>query len=79
MVGQKPDNPNNSGMTLKELTEYLKKLKVEKAMNLDGGSSSALFYGGETIYGKVNESGQSIQRPVKSALLVQTVKQVNRK
>lgn len=74
MVAQKPDEPTDSGMTLKELADYLKSLKVEKAMNLDGGSSAALFYGGETIYGKVNESGKAIQRPVKSALLVQTLK-----
>jgi exopolysaccharide biosynthesis protein len=74
MVAQKPDNPTNSGMTLKELTDYLKKLKVEKAMNLDGGSSSTMYYGGETISGKVNESGQAVQRPVKSALLVQQIK-----
>ncbi len=74
MVGQKPDEPTNSGMTLKELADYLKSLKVEKAINLDGGSSAALYYGGETIYGKVNESGKAIQRPVKSVLLVQTIK-----
>ncbi len=74
MVSQKPDEPTDSGMTLQELANYLKNLKVEKAMNLDGGSSTALYYGGETIYGKVNESGQAIQRPVKSALLVQTIK-----
>jgi exopolysaccharide biosynthesis protein len=43
-------------------------------MNLDGGSSAALYYGGETIYGKVNESGEAVQRPVKSALLVQMIK-----
>lgn len=74
MVGQKPDIPTDSGMTIKELVDYLKSLKVEKAMNLDGGSSAALYYGGETIYGKVNESGEAIQRPVKSVLLVQTIK-----
>lgn len=74
MVGQKPNAPTNSGMTLKELTHYLKSLKVQKAMNLDGGSSAALYYGGETIYGKVNESGEAVQRPVKSALLVQMIK-----
>lgn len=74
MVSQKPDAPTDSGMTLKELVNYLKSLKVEKAMNLDGGSSAALYYGGETISGKVNESGQAIQRPVKSVLLVQTIK-----
>lgn len=74
MVGQKPNAPTNSGMTLKELTHYLKSLKVQKAMNLDGGSSAALYYGGETIYGKVNESGEAVQRPVKSVLLVQMIK-----
>jgi exopolysaccharide biosynthesis protein len=40
-------------------------------MNLDGGSSSSFYYKGKTFYGKVNENGNPIKRPVKSALLIQ--------
>jgi Phosphodiester glycosidase len=70
MVAQKPDSPQASGMTLAELADFLKSLKVEKAINLDGGSSSALYYNGETLLGKRDELGQAIERPVKSALMV---------
>jgi hypothetical protein len=69
MVAQKP-NAANSGMTLPELATFLKSLKVEKAINLDGGSSSSLYYNGQTLVGKVDSSGGAIVRPIKSALLV---------
>ena len=62
--------PNASGLSLEELTDFLKTLGAQKAMNLDGGSSAALYYQGKTFYGKVNEQGL-VQRPVKSVLLLQ--------
>lgn len=74
MVAQKPENPSNSGMTLQELTDFMKTLGVEKAMNLDGGSSASLYYRGKTISGKVNEFGKPIGRAIKSALLIQPIK-----
>ncbi|MBM0741609.1 phosphodiester glycosidase family protein [Phormidium sp. CLA17] len=74
MVAQKPKSPTSSGMTLQELADFMKTLGVEKAINLDGGSSSSLYYQGKTVYGKVNESGQPIQRSIKSALLIQLIK-----
>ena len=74
MAAQKPENPSNSGMTLQELTDFMKTLGVEKAMNLDGGSSASLYYRGKTISGKVNESGKPIGRSIKSALLIQPIK-----
>ncbi|PZV10785.1 MAG: hypothetical protein DCF22_15850 [Leptolyngbya sp.] len=74
MVAQKPESPSNSGMTIPELTNFMKTLGVEKAMNLDGGSSASLYYQGKTIYGKVNESGKPVQRSIKSALLIQPIK-----
>ena len=61
---------NASGLSLEELTDFLKTLGATKAMNLDGGSSAALYYQGKTFYGKVNEQGP-VQRPVKSVLLLQ--------
>lgn len=70
MVAQKPGAPDTSGMSLQGLAELMQTLGAEKAMNLDGGSSSAFFYQGETFYGKVKEAGQ-VRRPVKSALLLQ--------
>jgi exopolysaccharide biosynthesis protein len=71
MVAQKPADPKTSGMSLQELSEFMKTLGVEKAMNLDGGSSSSLYYKGNTVYGKVNSQGNSVRRQVKSVLLIQ--------
>ncbi len=65
MAAQKPE-----GISLPELAKVMKQLGAEQALNLDGGSSSALFYQGKTIYGKVGEDGKAVQRPVKSVLLV---------
>ncbi|MEH1940135.1 MAG: phosphodiester glycosidase family protein [Nostoc sp.] len=70
MVAQKPSTPGN-GVSLPALADFMKTLGAEKAMNLDGGSSSSLYYKGKTFYGKVDLEGNSIKRPVKSVLLVQ--------
>lgn len=69
MVAQKPEAAT-SGMSLQGLTNFMKTLGVEKAMNLDGGSSSSFYYNSKTFYGKVNQAGL-VKRPVKSVLLVQ--------
>lgn len=71
MVAQKPKAPNNSGMSLPAVADFLKSLGVQKAMNLDGGSSSSLYYNGKSFYGKVDLEENPIKRPVKSVLLVQ--------
>ena len=70
MVAQKPELPEASGMTLQELADFMKSLGVQKALNLDGGGSASLYYSGTTYYGKLDENGQAIERPVKSVLLV---------
>ena len=70
MVAQKPSAPAN-GVSLPALADLMKTLGADKAMNLDGGSSSSLYYNGKTFYGKVDLEGNSIKRPVKSVLLVQ--------
>ncbi|OKH31358.1 hypothetical protein NIES2119_28900 [[Phormidium ambiguum] IAM M-71] len=70
MVAQKPENPTTSGMSLPELAKFMKSLGVEKAMNLDGGSSSSFYYKGQTFYGKVDNKGNWVKRPIKSVLLV---------
>ncbi|MCC0176492.1 phosphodiester glycosidase family protein [Waterburya agarophytonicola K14] len=74
MAAQKPEMPLNSGISLPELTDFLASLGAVKAMNLDGGSSAALFYGDRVIYGRVDREGKEIQRPIKSVLLVQEMK-----
>lgn len=63
----------NSGMSLAKLATLLQSLGAETAMNLDGGSSSALYYQGRTVYGKVDAAGNRVKRPVKSVLLVKAV------
>jgi hypothetical protein len=70
MVAQKSDAPA-SGMSLVELADYLKDLGVEKAMNLDGGSSSSLYWGGKAFYGKGDGQGGRVRRSVKSVLMLQ--------
>ncbi|MDF5737167.1 MULTISPECIES: phosphodiester glycosidase family protein [unclassified Nostoc] len=71
MVAQKSSAPANSGVSLPALADFMKTLGADKAMNLDGGSSSSLYYKGKTFYGKVDLEGNPIKRPVKSVLLVQ--------
>ncbi len=73
MVAQKSQSPTNSGMSFPALAAFMKTLDVEEAMNLDGGSSSSLYYKGKTFYGKVNEQGNMVRRPVKSVLLIQEI------
>lgn len=68
MVAQKPEVP--SGMSLTKLAELMKNLGASSAINLDGGSSSSLYYNGKTYIGKVDKQGKSAMRPVKSVLLV---------
>lgn len=70
MVAQKP-SANGNGISLPGLANFMKTLGADKAMNLDGGSSSSLYYNGKTFYGKVDLEGNPIKRPVKSVLLVQ--------
>ena len=70
MAAQISKAPTNSGISLPDLASFLQTLGVEKAMNLDGGSSSSLYYQGTTIYGKVDIEGNGVQRPIKSVLMV---------
>ena len=60
----------DSGMSLPDLAAFLKNLGATKAINLDGGSSSSLYYRGETYYGKLDSEGNEVQRPLKSVLLI---------
>lgn len=69
MAAQKPGLAA-SGLTLPELGDFLRAAGAEAALNLDGGSSSGLVYGGEAIYGKLDQDGNPVVRPVKSVLLL---------
>ncbi len=69
MVAQVP-GVSPSGMTMGEVAELMRDRGVIQALNLDGGSSSTLIYGGTTHYGRLNASGERVQRPVKSVLWV---------
>jgi exopolysaccharide biosynthesis protein len=71
MVAQKNNQSSPSGMSLPELANFMKQQGVEKALNLDGGSSSSFHHNGKTIYGKLDAQGNPVRRPVKSVLLVQ--------
>lgn len=70
MAAQKPGLPTGSGLTLQGLADFMKSLGVQKALNLDGGGSASLYFEGTTHYGKLDEAGNPIERPVKSVLLV---------
>ena len=70
MVEQKPSASGGAGMSLPQLADFLSTLRVTKAMNLDGGSSSSLYYRGKTVYGRLDREGNKITRPIKSVLVV---------
>jgi exopolysaccharide biosynthesis protein len=71
MVAQKTEKPDDSGMSLPELANFLRSLGVVEALNLDGGSSSSFYYQGTPIYGRIDGEGKIIKRPVKSVLVLQ--------
>jgi Phosphodiester glycosidase len=70
MAAQKPESPQNSGMSIQAMMSFLQRLGVEQALNLDGGSSSALIYQDQTFYGKVDRDGKPVPRAIKSAIVV---------
>jgi len=70
MAAQKPEAPQNSGMSVQAMVSFMQRLGVEQALNLDGGSSAALVYQDQTFYGKVDKAGQPVPRAIKSAIVV---------
>jgi len=67
MVAQRP---NASGLTLSKVAEFAASRGAVKLLNLDGGSSSALYYNGQIHLGRLDADGNSIERPVKSVIIV---------
>ncbi len=64
---------SSGGVGLKQLAEILKAEGAINALNLDGGSSSALLQNGTVIFGKTDKHGsKAISRPVKSVILVRS-------
>jgi hypothetical protein len=70
VVAQKPELTTPSGMTLAELAAFLQELGVVEALNLDGGSSSGLYYQNHTYFGKFDAQANPIERPIKSVLII---------
>jgi hypothetical protein len=68
MAAQTDASP--SGLTLPQMAEFLASLEAISALNLDGGSSSGLYFDGTTAYGRRDSKGQWVMRPVKSILWV---------
>jgi hypothetical protein len=67
MVAQ--TQPGN-GMSLPELAKFMQSLGAVQALNLDGGTSSAIFYQNQLAYGKRNAENKPEGRPIKSAIVV---------
>ena len=67
---------SSGGMTLAELATFMTSLKIQKVLNLDGGSSASLQTNlledglSQAYYGRLDSNGQQIRRPVKSVLLI---------
>jgi exopolysaccharide biosynthesis protein len=69
MVAQLPGG-SPSGLSLPDLANLMAERGVVQALNLDGGSSATLIANGTPHYGRLNQSGEWVQRPVKSILWV---------
>jgi hypothetical protein len=67
---QLPDTTTASGFTLTEMAAFMKKQGVEKALNLDGGSSTGLYFEGQTYFGRWEAGNPPSERPIKSILYV---------
>ncbi|MBE9110981.1 phosphodiester glycosidase family protein [Nodosilinea sp. LEGE 07298] len=63
-----------SGMTMEDIAAIMGDRGVVKALSLDGGSSSTLIYQSTTYFGRLNTSGERVQRPVKSILWVENLR-----
>jgi exopolysaccharide biosynthesis protein len=64
------DRPGARGLTLREEAELARTLRLQEAMNLDGGDSSSLV---EKVHGhltQVNDTGTSTRRAVPDGLVI---------
>jgi hypothetical protein len=71
MAAQKKELGQNSGLSLPELADFMRSQGIQEALNLDGGSSSGIYYQGKIFLGKLTAKGEPVVRSVKSVLLLQ--------
>ena len=72
MAAQKKELGQNSGLSLPELVDFMRSQGVQEALNLDGGSSSGMYYQGKIFLGKLTAKGEPVVRSVKSVLLLRS-------
>jgi exopolysaccharide biosynthesis protein len=60
----------SGGVGLQQLAEIFRAEGAIQALNLDGGTSSAIWYEGRLVLGKRDDNGKPIARPVKSVIVV---------
>jgi hypothetical protein len=71
MAAQKKELGQNSGLSLPELADFMRSQGIQDALNLDGGSSSGIYYQGKIFLGKLTAKGEPVVRSVKSVLVLQ--------
>ena len=72
MAAQNKELGQNSGLSLPELADFMRSQGVQEALNLDGGSSSGMYYQGKIFLGKLTAKGEPVVRSVKSVLLLRS-------
>jgi len=72
MAAQKKELGQNSGLSLPELADFMRSQGVQEALNLDGGSSSGMYYQGKIFLGKITAKGEPVVRSVKSVLVLRS-------
>jgi exopolysaccharide biosynthesis protein len=64
------DRPGRAGLTLREEAELARTLRLEDALNLDGGDSSQLVERVRGSLRQVNDTGTSVRRSVPDGLAI---------
>lgn len=72
MAAQKKELGQNSGLSLPELADFMRSQGIQEALNLDGGSSSGMYYQGKIFLGKLTAKGEPVLRSVKSVLVLRS-------
>jgi hypothetical protein len=72
MAAQKKELGQNSGLSLPELADFMRSQGVQEALNLDGGSSSGMYYQGKIFLGKITAKGEPVVGSVKSVLVLRS-------
>ena len=59
-----------SGLSLLQLTEFMKELGVTTSYNLDGGGSSAMYFNGEVINNPITNGRSIVERSVSDIVYI---------